>query len=94
MVTRISMDPGKVDDNIVFFKREIAPQIKASPGFRGLRNMINRDTGEGLVGSSWSDQEAMKRAAGEAEARREQGRARGVNFGEISFREIVLVELK
>ena len=94
MVTRISMDPGKVDDNIAFFKSEVAPQIKASPGFRGLRNMINRDTGEGLVGSSWSDQEAMKRAAGEAEARREQGRARGVNFGETSFREIVLFELK
>ena len=94
MVTRISMDPDKVDDNIAFFKSEVAPQIKASPGFRGLRNMINRDTGEGLVGTSWSDQEAMKRAAGEAEARREQGRARGINFGEVSFREIVLVELK
>ena len=38
------------------------PQIKASPGFQGLRNMINRDTGEGLVGTAWSDQEAMKRA--------------------------------
>lgn len=94
MVTRISMDPDKVDDNIAFFKSEVAPQIKASPGFRGLRNMINLDTGEGLVGTAWSDQEAMKRAAGEAEARREQGRARGINFGEVSFREIVLVELK
>jgi heme-degrading monooxygenase HmoA len=94
MVTRISMDPGKIDDNIAFFESEVAPQIKASPGFQGLRNMINRDTGVGLVGTAWSDQEAMKRAASEAEARREQGRARGVNFGETSFREIVLAELK
>jgi heme-degrading monooxygenase HmoA len=94
MVTRISMDPGKIDDNIAFFKSEIVPQIKASPGFQGLRNMINRDSGQGLVGTAWSDREAMKRAAGEAEDRREQGRARGVNFGETSYREIVLVELK
>jgi heme-degrading monooxygenase HmoA len=94
MVTRISMDPSKIDDNLAFFKSEIAPRIKASPGFQGLRNMMNRDTGEGLVGTAWSDQETMKRAAGEAEARREQGRARGVNFGETSFREIVLAELK
>jgi heme-degrading monooxygenase HmoA len=94
MVTRISMDPSKIDDNLAFFKSEIAPRIKASPGFQGLRNMMNRDTGEGLVGTAWSDQETMKRAAGEAEARRELGRARGVNFGETSFREIVLAELK
>jgi heme-degrading monooxygenase HmoA len=94
MVTRISMNPAKIDDNIAFFKGEVAPQIKGSPGFRGLRNMINRDTGEGLVGTSWSDQEAMKRAASEAEARRGPGRARGITFGDMSFREIVLVDLK
>src|SRR5260370_12426393 len=50
MVTRISMDPAKIDENIEFFKKEIAPQIKAAPGYRALRNMINRQTGEGIAG--------------------------------------------
>ena len=70
MVTRISMDPAKVDENIEFFKSDVAPRITASEGFRGLRNMMNRATGEGIVGTAWSDQEALKRAAADAQARR------------------------
>src|SRR2546421_11401452 len=51
MVTRISMDPTKIDENLGFFKSEIVPRIKAAPGFRALRNMIDRKTGRGIVGS-------------------------------------------
>ncbi len=94
MVTRISMDPAKIDENIAFFKSEVVPRIKALSGFQGLRNMINRATGEGIVGTAWSDQDALKRAADDAQARRDEAVARGVNFGEMSFREIVLAELK
>ena len=61
MVTRIGMDPGKIDENIAFFKSDVAPRIKGSPGFRGMRNMINRSTGEGIVGTVWSDADARKR---------------------------------
>jgi heme-degrading monooxygenase HmoA len=94
MVTRISLDPAKIDENIAFFKSEVVPRIKALSGFQGLRNMINRATGEGIVGTVWSDQEALKRAADDAEARRDEAKARGVNFGEVSFREIVLADLR
>ena len=94
MIMRISMDPGKVDDNIAFFKSDVAPRITASDGFRGLRNMMNRATGEGIVGTSWSDQDALKRAADDAQARRDEATARGVTFGETSTREIVLVDLR
>ena len=55
MVTRIGMDPGKIDENLAFFKSVMAPRMKASPGFRGMRNMVNRSTGEGMVGTVWSD---------------------------------------
>lgn len=94
MVTRISMDPGKIDENIAFFKSDVAPRIKALSGFQGLRNMINRDTGEGIVGTAWSDQEALKRAADDAQVRRDQAVSRGVIIGEVTFREIVLAELR
>ena len=94
MVMRISMDPAKVDDNTAFFKSDVAPRITASDGFRGLRNMMNRATGEGIVGTSWSDQEALQRAAADAQARRDEATARGVTFGEMSTREIVLVDLR
>jgi heme-degrading monooxygenase HmoA len=92
MVTRVSMDPGKLDENIEAFKREVAPQITALPGFRTLRNMFNRQTGEGLVGTVWDDERAMEAAAKSAMQRRPEGEARGVKFGDTSYREIVLLD--
>jgi heme-degrading monooxygenase HmoA len=94
MVTRISMDPAKIDENLGFFKSEVLPRIKAAPGFRALRHMIDRKTGRGLVGSAWADQDAMKNAAAQGQARRDEGRARGVSFDEDSYREIVFVDMR
>jgi heme-degrading monooxygenase HmoA len=93
MITRISMDPSKVDENLGFFKSEIAPRIAAAPGFRALRNMMDRKTGRGVVGSVWADEDAMKNAAAQAQARRPEGQARGVSFDEDSFREIVYADM-
>jgi heme-degrading monooxygenase HmoA len=94
MVTRISMDPAKVDENTAYFKSEIVPRIKASAGFQGLRNMMNRTTGEGIVGTVWSDEAARDRAAQDAQARRAEAVARGVSFGDVSFREIVFTDIR
>ena len=94
LVTRISMDPSKVDENIEFFKREIVPQISAAPGFRALRNMINPETGEGLVGSVWDDEQSLQAALAAAQNRRAEAAARGVTFGETSTREIVFTDLR
>lgn len=93
MVTRVSMDPAQVDENLEYFKREVLPQIKAAPGFRALRNMIDPQTGEGIVGSIWDDEASMRAAADAAMARRPDATARGVNFGETSFREILLFDM-
>ena len=94
MVTRISMDPAKIDENLGFFKSEVVPRISAAPGFLALRNMLDRKTGRGLVGSAWADQDAMKQAAAQAEARRDEGRARGVSFDGDSYREIVFADVR
>ena len=93
MVTRISMDPSKIDENVGFFKSSILPRITAAPGFLALRNMIDRKTGRGAVGTVWTDQAAMKSAAAEAQARRDEGRARGVKFEEDSYREILFADM-
>jgi heme-degrading monooxygenase HmoA len=93
MVTPVGMDPAKVDENLAFFTTEILPRITSLPGFRALRHMINRQTGEGMVGATWDDEASMRSAADAALARREEGIARGVSFGEVSFREIVLADL-
>jgi heme-degrading monooxygenase HmoA len=92
MITRVSMDPSKIDENLGFFKSEIAPRIAAAPGFVALRNMMDRKTGRGVVGSVWADQDAMKNAAAQAQARRPEGQARGVSFDEDSYREILFLD--
>jgi heme-degrading monooxygenase HmoA len=94
IVTRVSMDPDKIDENISYFKSEVVPQIKSSEGFLGLRNMINRSTGDGIVGTAWSDQAALEKAAQAAQARRDEAMTRGVRFGDMSIREVVLVDAK
>lgn len=93
MLTRISMDPAKVDENLERFKQEVLPQIKAAPGFRTLRNMMNPQTGEGMVGSVWDDEQTMQAASEAAMARRPEANALGVNFGETSYREIILFDM-
>lgn len=93
MVTHITMDPAQVEENIETFKQEVVPQIKAAPGFRSVRAMINPQTGTGLAGSIWDDDQSRQAAADAALARRSEGEARGVKFSEISFREIVLIDM-
>ncbi len=88
----ISMDPAKVDENIAFFKSQVVPRIKAGPGFQQVRALMNRETGHGLVGTALADEDAMRAAAADAQARRPEALARGVQFGEVSFREIVFVD--
>jgi hypothetical protein len=94
MVTRISMDPAKVDENLAFFKSDVLPRMKANAGFQAVRNMMNRKTGDGLVGTAWANQDAMKSAAAEAQSRRQEGIARGVSFGDVGFREILFSDLR
>jgi hypothetical protein len=94
MVTHVRMDPARIDDILGHFTSQIVPQIKAAPGFRSLREMIDPATGAGLVGTTWDSEGAMRAAAEAAMARRPEGEARGVSFGDISFREIVLLDLR
>ena len=92
LVRRVTMDPAKVEDNIEFFRTTILPQIQATPGFRGVRQLVNRETGNSVVGTLWDDAAAMEKAAVEAEARQAQAAGR-VTFGDQTRREILLVDL-
>jgi hypothetical protein len=93
MVTPFSMPPAMVEDNLAWFTSEIVPQMKAAPGFCALRNLGDRRTGRGYVGTIWTDRAAMEYQAEGARARRESASdARSITFGEIAYREIVLVD--
>lgn len=94
LVRRVSMNPAKVDENLGFFREEVLPRMKAQAGFCSARTMMNRQTGEGLAGSVWADRAALDAWLEVAETtRRQQAEARGVNFGEVSKREIVFADM-
>jgi heme-degrading monooxygenase HmoA len=93
-VTRISMDPAKVDGNLAFFKSDVVPRIIASNGFCALRHMIDRQSGKGVVGIVWTNKAAMTAGAADAEARRDEAKARGVSFDDFSFREILFADIR
>ena len=92
LAQQVSMDPSAVDRNIAYFKSDIVPQLKAQPGFLAVRNMIDRVSGRGMVGTAWTDQAAMNAAADEAAKRRQSAIERGISFGEQSKREIVFID--
>jgi heme-degrading monooxygenase HmoA len=94
LVQRVSMDPAKVEDNLAFFKSEVVPRIKANPGFRGLRNLMNRESGQGIVGTVWADTHSLRSGLAQGQQRRQEAVDRGVSFGEISEREILLTDLR
>jgi heme-degrading monooxygenase HmoA len=88
-IRRISMDPSRVEDNIAFFKSTVLPDIKAQPGFQAVRQLIDRATGHGIVGTTWADMASLEAAAAHADEQRQRATDRGVEFGEVSVREIL-----
>jgi heme-degrading monooxygenase HmoA len=92
-VRRIKMDQARVEDNLAFFKSTVLPDIMATPGFQGVRQLINRSTGEGIVGTLWADDEALRVATANADARRAEAEARGVEFGEVAVREVLFAAM-
>lgn len=92
LIRRLSMNPQRVEENLDFFKREVLPQLKALPGLLAVRQMVNRETGDAVVGTVWADEASMQSAAEEG-ARRQQAADGRVRFGEQSRRELVFIEL-
>jgi heme-degrading monooxygenase HmoA len=93
LLQRAKIDPAKLNENLEYFAKEVAPRIMANDGFRALRQLVNRATGDAIVGTVWSDAATRKAALAQGEARRSEAVARGVTFGEMSEREVLFVDM-
>jgi hypothetical protein len=83
------MDPARVDENLEFFRETVLPDIKATPGLVSVRQMINRQSGEGRVGTVWADEPSLQTAIQKAEQRRPLAASRGVEFGDDQVLEVL-----
>ena len=91
LITPTRMDPAKIDENAAFFRETVLPDMKSVPGFRAVRNMVDRQTGEGRVGMVLADGSAVEAARVRAAERRQMAASRGVELGEMSQREIIFM---
>ena len=94
LLLRISIDPARFAGALDSFKREVLPRMKASPGFRMVRLMLDPRTGEGRAGSIWADKASMDAWEKGSEALRQQAAQQGVTFTGRSEREIVFADLR
>jgi hypothetical protein len=93
-VSPMSMSPEKVDENIDYFKSSSLPDMLATPGVLSIRNMVNRETGNAIVGVVWANYDALAAAAGAAASRRAAAAERGIEFDDVSIREVLLMDLR
>jgi len=86
----VTMDPSRVDENLTFFRETVLPDLRATAGFMSVRQLINRQSGEGRVGTIWTDDETLRLAREKSERRRSMAAQRGVEFGDDMILEVVL----
>ncbi len=86
-------DSSRVDENISWFRNELLPTMMATPGIRAVRNLIDRQTGEGRVGTEYSDQATMELAEPARTRRMTAARDRGIEFGEESILEVLFGQI-
>jgi hypothetical protein len=92
LLTRVTMDPAKVDETVQYFQREVLPEIKKSEGVLFVRQIVNRQTGEAVSGVGFTDAAAMKAAAARAEERQRNTPDMPVTIVSRSQREIVFLD--
>ncbi|MBV9661506.1 MAG: hypothetical protein JO337_10140 [Acidimicrobiales bacterium] len=93
-VRDIKMDPARIDENLAFFEEAVVPEMKKAKGFLAVRNMINRDTGGGRVGTLWADDESVQAWMARTEERRAIAREHGVEFGQDRLLEVLLAAME
>jgi heme-degrading monooxygenase HmoA len=93
-IRHIKMDPARIDDNLEFFRQNVLPEMKSTPGFLGVRLLTNRSTGEGRVGTVWADEESLSGALERSEQRRATAADRGVEFGDDHSFEVLFASMQ
>jgi heme-degrading monooxygenase HmoA len=81
-IRQIRVDPNRIDDNLNFFRQKVLPDMMTRPGFMAVRQLLDRNTGEGRVGSLWTDEASLAASLAQSEQRRTTAMARGIEFGE------------
>ncbi|GAC1602352.1 MAG: hypothetical protein NVS3B21_30490 [Acidimicrobiales bacterium] len=92
-VERESMDPAIVDQVVAHFTTSVIPQMKETDGFKLCRHMIDRATGEGVVGVVFDDEAKLRATLEHADEWKAEAASHGVTLSGPSVREVVFSHL-
>ena len=89
----LKVDPDRIDEHAAYFQSTVLPDLQQMPGYRGVRLLIDRNTGEGFVGVIFGDRAAAEAQEAAAQERQATAAERGVQltFGEL--REVLYGDL-
>lgn len=88
-VQNTRLEAGRIDELISFFRSEILPGIMSNSDVRAVRNLINRETGEGRISVVFSDAAALQASDAARQERMATARDRGVQFGDVQILEVL-----
>ena len=80
-MTRMQLDPGRVDAGLAFVRDELLQRLSTCSGLCSVELLINRVIGNGLLVTTWIDQEAADCAQALLDGLREDAKTvRGPSF--------------
>lgn len=80
-LSRLEVDPARVDEAISFMREENVPRVKGAEGLCSFQLLLDRQTGAGMVVTAWERQEAADAFWSTAEQLRARASDRvGVRF--------------
>lgn len=89
-VIRFEVSPARVDEVISLMREEAVPRTKGAAGLCSFLQMINRETGAGMVITAWENPDAAHAFAPTAEQLRARASDRvGARFGDLETLTIV-----
>jgi len=83
-LSRLEVDPARVDEAISLMREETAPRVKGAEGLLSFQQLLDRNTGSGMIVTTWESQAATEAFWPTAEQLRARASDRvGVRFGPV-----------
>jgi heme-degrading monooxygenase HmoA len=83
-ITRLDLDPARVDEAVAQLESEGVPRLKELDGFKGLTFMGDRDSGQVIAVGFWESEERLEASADAVQEVRQRVAETGGASGEPS----------
>jgi hypothetical protein len=93
IVRQTNVDPARVDEGLDFI-RGFVSMVKETAGFRSMRVLVNRQSGDTIIGAVFDDQAALAAARERLEPPIfEQADSRNFQPGDASVRDLIFIHI-